>query len=154
MFNRPALIAYSDYVSHASKRLHYPTVVYRGAVPAYCHRTGRWLAALWVEKYGPGLDGCRLRVRSMSSYERGTCIRFWRDRAANVCLASVNSACILHIIFINQLSSGQTWRSLGASLKNRCQTLVLSLTWLARTDIICVAELATWGVDPDVKIKL
>ncbi len=42
-------------IENASKRLDYPTVVYRGAVPAFCrccHPTGWWLAALWVEKYG------------------------------------------------------------------------------------------------------
>ncbi len=42
-------------IENASKRLDYPAVVYRGAVPAfcsYCHLTGKWLAALWAEKYG------------------------------------------------------------------------------------------------------
>ncbi len=82
VFNRPALIVY--YVS-PSKRLHYPAVVYRGAVLVFCrccHPTGRWLAALWAEKYSliDFFDGCRLRVRSKaysaSSYKRGTCVGF------------------------------------------------------------------------------
>ncbi len=37
---------------------------------------------------------CHLRVRSKaysaSSHKRGAFVGFWRDRAANVCLASVN----------------------------------------------------------------
>ncbi len=52
VFNRPTL-RFS--IENASKRLDYPVVVYRGAVPAFCrcyHLTGRWLAALWVEKHG------------------------------------------------------------------------------------------------------
>ncbi len=42
-------------IENASKRLDYPAVVYRGAVPAFCrccHPTGKWLAALWAEKCG------------------------------------------------------------------------------------------------------
>ncbi len=42
-------------IENASKRLDYPAVVYRGAVLTICrcfHPTGRWLATLWVEKYG------------------------------------------------------------------------------------------------------
>ncbi len=42
-------------IENAHKRLDYLAVVYRGAVLAFCrccHPTGRWLAALWVEKYG------------------------------------------------------------------------------------------------------
>ncbi len=42
-------------IENASKRLDYPAVVYRGAVLAFCrccHPTGRWLAALKVEKHG------------------------------------------------------------------------------------------------------
>ncbi len=42
-------------IENASKRLDYPAVVYRGAVPAFCrccHPTGRWLRALKVEKHG------------------------------------------------------------------------------------------------------
>ncbi len=40
------------------------------------------------------IDGCCLRVRSKAysaySYKRSTSVGFWRDRAANVCLAGVN----------------------------------------------------------------
>ncbi len=42
-------------IENASKRLYYPTVVYRGAVPAFCrccHLTERCLAVLKVEKHG------------------------------------------------------------------------------------------------------
>ncbi len=42
-------------IENASKRLDYPAVVYRVAVPAFCrccHPTGRWLAALKAEKHG------------------------------------------------------------------------------------------------------
>ncbi len=42
-------------IENTSKRLDYPAVVYRGAVPAFCRcrqLTGRWLATLWVKKYG------------------------------------------------------------------------------------------------------
>ncbi len=42
-------------IENASKRLDYPAVVYREAVPAFCrccHLTGRWLPALWAEKQG------------------------------------------------------------------------------------------------------
>ncbi len=42
-------------IENASKRLDYPAVVYRGAVPAFCrccHPTGRWLPVLWAEKHG------------------------------------------------------------------------------------------------------
>ncbi len=46
------------------------------------------------------IDGCRLQVRSKAysaySYKRGTCVGFWRDCAAIVCLASVNW-CIFHV---------------------------------------------------------
>ncbi len=53
------------------------------------------------------IDGCRVRVGSKaysaSNYKHGTCIGFWRDRADNVCLASVNS-CIFHV---NQLPSSR-----------------------------------------------
>ncbi len=76
------------------------------------------------------IDGCRLRVRSKAySHKRGACVGFRRDRAANVCLASVYW-CIFHI---NQLATeyrllnGKTWRGLGASLMNQCQTLALRL---------------------------
>ncbi len=36
-------------IENVFRRLDYPAVVYRGAVPA-CHPTGKWLAALWAEK--------------------------------------------------------------------------------------------------------
>ncbi len=42
-------------IENASKRLDYLAVVYRGAVPAFCHcchPTGRWLPAFWAEKHG------------------------------------------------------------------------------------------------------
>ncbi len=39
------------------------------------------------------------KAYSAYSYKRGACVGFWRDRAASVCLASVNW-CILHV---NQL---------------------------------------------------
>ncbi len=42
-------------IENASKRLDYPAVVYRGAVPAFCrccHPTGWWLPVLWAEKLG------------------------------------------------------------------------------------------------------
>ncbi len=39
-------------------------------------------------------DGCCLGVGSKayspSSYKHGTCVGFWRDRAATVCLGSMN----------------------------------------------------------------
>ncbi len=41
-------------IENAYKRLDYPAVVYRRAVPAFgrcCHPTGRWLPALWVKKH-------------------------------------------------------------------------------------------------------
>ncbi len=60
------------------------------------------------------IDGCHFRVRSKaygaSSYTRGVCVTFWRDRAANVCLASVNW-CIFHV---NQLSSSK-WSNMAWS---------------------------------------
>ncbi len=50
------------------------------------------------------IDGCCLRVRSKaysaSSHKRCTCVGGWRDCAATVCLASVNSC-------INQLPSSR-----------------------------------------------
>ncbi len=42
-------------IENASKRLAYPAVVYRGAVPTFCrccHPTGRRLPALKAEKHG------------------------------------------------------------------------------------------------------
>ncbi len=42
-------------IENASKRLDYHTVIYHGAVLAFCrccHPTGRWLAALEAEKHG------------------------------------------------------------------------------------------------------
>ncbi len=42
-------------IENASKRLDNSVVVYRGAVLVFCRccqPTGRWLAALWAEKYG------------------------------------------------------------------------------------------------------
>ncbi len=63
---------------------------------------------LWV-----GID-----VYRASSYKRGMCVEFWRDRAANVYLASVNW-CIFHILSSRQPNM--------VSLKNQCQTLVLRL---------------------------
>ncbi len=102
---------------------------------------------------------CYLRVcskaYSASSHKRGTCVGFWRDRAATVCLASVKS-CIFHV---NQLSSSRrpnmAWSGNefeGSMPNTRTQTTMhLSLTThnlLDWTDI-CVDELATWGVGPD-----
>ncbi len=88
-------------IENASKRLDYPAAIYRGAVLDFCrccHPTGRWLAALWVEKHGlieELLTGAvfkrvRSKAYSLYSYKRGMCVGFWRDRAANMCLASVN----------------------------------------------------------------
>ncbi len=81
-------------IENTSKRLDYPTVVYRGAILVLL------LVLLSDRKVAcrsqrgetranqEAIDGCRLRVGSKaysaSSYKHGTCVGVWRDRAANV----------------------------------------------------------------------
>ncbi len=98
------------------------------------------------------IDGFRLRVSSNAysaySYKLGTCVRFWRDRAANVCSASVNR-CIFHI---NQLPTSRrpnlAWSEskFEKSMPNT-HTQTTSRNLLLQTNI-CAAELATCGVGP------
>ncbi len=146
-------------IENVSKRL----VVYRGAILAFCsscHPTGRWLATLWVKTWpnGGAIDGCCLRVgsnaKSAYSYkcDTCTCARFWRDRAANVCLASVN----WYILHINQLPSSTrpnlaySGSKLEESMPNtHTQTTRTSRNLLLQT-YICATKLATWGVGPYV----
>ncbi len=101
------------------------------------------------------IDGCRLRVRSKaysaSSHKRGVCVGFWRDRAANVCLASVYW-CIFHV---NQLPSSRrpnmalAGNEFEESMPNT-RTQTTSRILLLQT-YIRAAGLVTWGVGPDVR---
>ncbi len=124
-------------IENASKRLDYPAVVYHGAVPAFCRcsvlSSDRKVAARSqggeTRPNRGAIDRCHLQISSKayssSSYKCGACVGFWRHRTATVCLASVNW-CIFHV---KQLLSSRRprWHSLGASLKNQCQTLALRL---------------------------
>ncbi len=49
-----------------------------------------------------------------------------------------------------RLLDGQTWRSLGASLKNQCVLRLPHVCNLLQQTYICAAELATWDVGSDV----
>ncbi len=102
VFNCCTLIVY--YVSQSRtppSGLTTPVVVHHEAVPAFCRcyvLSDRKVAAHSqggeTQPNQGTNDGCRLRVRrkaySTSSYKRGTFVGLWRDRVANVCLASVN----------------------------------------------------------------
>ncbi len=68
-------------IEYVSKRLDYPTVVYRGALLAFCHccrPTGRWLATLKAEEHGlieEPLTGAIFELGSnTSSYKSGMCV--------------------------------------------------------------------------------
>ncbi len=84
-------------IKNVAKWLDYPTVVYCGAVLTFyrcCHPTGRFFQGKETWPNQGAIDECRLRfginVYSAYSYKCGTYISFRRDRAAKVCLASVN----------------------------------------------------------------
>ncbi len=48
------------------------------------------------------------KAYSAYSYKRGTCVGFWRDRAVNVCLASVNQCQVL-VLRLHRAAELTTW---------------------------------------------
>ncbi len=84
-------------IENVSKRPDYPTVVYCGVILVFgtaviqqeCCSQGRE-----TRPNREAIAGCSLRVGinvySTYSYKCGMCVGFWRDCAANMCLASMN----------------------------------------------------------------
>ncbi len=84
-----------------------------------------------------------------SSYKLSTCVGLWRDRAANVCMASMNW-CIFHI---NQLPSSRRPKMVWSGSEFEESTIIIltqttSCSLLLQT-YMCAAKLVTWGVGPD-----